>query len=82
MKTDAIMKNLEVRLTSYTYLPWVSSYTDHGSFRPESKPEGSLRLQEIGKWLSIVVVFRWVKWKPILRGREQCNYSLSFSLCV
>ncbi|MBY8998363.1 MAG: hypothetical protein KGD60_11585 [Candidatus Thorarchaeota archaeon] len=37
----------------------MSGYTDHGSFRPDGSPEGEIRLQEIGNWLSIVVVFRW-----------------------
>ena len=57
MKTDAQMKNLEGRLTSHTDLPWVNDYS--GSFRPEGSPEGHIKSEEIGKWLSIVVVFRW-----------------------
>jgi len=37
----------------------MSSYTDFGTFRPDGSPEGDIRLQEIGDWLSIVAVFRW-----------------------
>lgn len=53
MKIDAIMKNLEGRLKSYEDLPWVDSYTENGSFRPDGPPEVAPSVQEIGKWLVI-----------------------------
>ncbi|MHA1943938.1 MAG: hypothetical protein ACW96M_06045, partial [Candidatus Thorarchaeota archaeon] len=59
MKTDELMKQLQRQIESYEDLPWMKGYSDHGSFRPEGSPEGEIRLQEIGDWLSIVVVFRW-----------------------
>ena len=37
----------------------MNGYTNHGSFNPEGSPDGSIRLQEIGDWLSIVVIFSW-----------------------
>jgi hypothetical protein len=59
MKTDELMKNLQSRIESYEDLPWMTGYTDHGNFRPDSSPEGLIKLQVIGNWFSIVVVFRW-----------------------
>ncbi|MHA2027357.1 MAG: hypothetical protein ACW98U_15770 [Candidatus Thorarchaeota archaeon] len=59
MYTDKLMTQLSGRIERYDDLPWMSSYTNHGSFRPEGTPEGSIRLQEIGDWLSVVAVFRW-----------------------
>jgi len=59
MKTDDLMKYLSARIESYEDLPWLSGYTDFGSHRPDDSPEGSISFQEIGKWLVVVVVFRW-----------------------
>ncbi|MFW9793568.1 MAG: hypothetical protein ACFFEE_04650 [Candidatus Thorarchaeota archaeon] len=59
MKTDELMKHLQKRIESYEDLPWIAGYTDFGSFRPGGPPKGEIRLKEIDKWLSIVVVFRW-----------------------
>ena len=57
MKSDALMKEIEGRITNHDDLPWLSGYTDFGSHSPDESPEGSISFQEIGKWL--VVVFRW-----------------------
>ena len=59
MKTDALMKDIEGRITDHSLLPWLSNYTDHGSHRPYEPPEGSISFQEIGKWLVVIVAFRW-----------------------
>lgn len=59
MKTDALMKELESRIESHAELPWLSDYTDFGSFRPDGSPVGAPNSQEIGKWLVVTVVFRW-----------------------
>jgi hypothetical protein len=59
MKTDELMKQLKSRIESHEDLPWLSGYTDFGSHRPDDDPEGSISFQEIGKWLVVVVVFRW-----------------------
>ncbi|MHA2151251.1 MAG: hypothetical protein ACXAAQ_04575 [Candidatus Thorarchaeota archaeon] len=45
------------QIESYADLPWMSGY--QGSFSPDDSPKGDIRIQEIGKWISIVVVFRW-----------------------
>ena len=59
MKTDALMKDIEARITDYSILPWLSNYTDIGHHRPDGSPEGAISFQEIGKWLGVIVVFRW-----------------------
>ena len=59
MQTDAVLKEVEERITSYNDLPWLSYYTDMGSHRPDGPPEGSISFQEIGKWLVIVLIYRW-----------------------
>ena len=59
MKTDAVLKEIEGRITSYSDLPWLSDYTDMGSYTPDGPPEGEISFQEIGKWLVIVWIFRW-----------------------
>ncbi len=59
MKTDALMKDIEARIINYSVLPWLSDYTEYGSHRPDGSPEGAISFQEIGKWLCVVVVFRW-----------------------
>jgi len=59
MKTETLMKEIEARITSHENLPWLSGYTDFGSHRPSDSPEGSISFQEIGKWLVVIVVFRW-----------------------
>lgn len=59
MKTDAVLKEIEARITSHTDLPWLSDYTDMGSHRPDGPPEGSISFQELGKWLVIVLIYRW-----------------------
>jgi hypothetical protein len=59
MKTDAVLKEVEERITSYSDLPWLSSYTDHGSHRPDESPIGEISFQEIGKWLIVILIYRW-----------------------
>ena len=59
MKTDAVLKEIEGRITSYIDLPWLSNYTDWGSYRPDGLPEESISFQEIGKWLVIILIYRW-----------------------
>lgn len=59
MKIDVLLKNIEGRIKSYEDLPWMSDYTDFGSFRPDGFPESAPGFQEIGKWLVVVVIFRW-----------------------
>ncbi len=59
MKTDELMKDIETRIIDYSILPWLSDYTEYGSHRPDGPPEGAISFQEIGKWLGVVVVFRW-----------------------
>ena len=59
MKTDAVLKEIEGRITSHTDLPWLSGYTDHGRHSPDDPPEGEISFQEIGKWLVIVLIYRW-----------------------
>jgi len=59
MKTDALMKDIEARMISYSILPWLRDYTEYGSHRPDGSPEGAVSFQEIGKWLGVVIVFRW-----------------------
>ncbi|MBE0526049.1 MAG: hypothetical protein IH631_03845 [Candidatus Thorarchaeota archaeon] len=59
IKIDALIKNIEGRLTSHEDLPWLNDYTDIGSFRPDNSPEAAPSFQEIGKWLVVVIIFRW-----------------------
>ena len=59
MKTDELMKHLSGRIESYQDLPWMQGYSDHGNFRPDGEPEGAISFQEIGRWLVVVVVYRW-----------------------
>ncbi|MGY5858329.1 MAG: hypothetical protein RTU63_03095 [Candidatus Thorarchaeota archaeon] len=59
MKIDALLKKIEGRLKSYADLSWMEGYTDHGNFRPDGKSENAPSFQEIGKWLVVVVIFRW-----------------------
>lgn len=59
MNIDALLKNIEGRIESHADLPWLNDYTDFGSFRPDGPPENAPSFQEIGKWLVIVVIFRW-----------------------
>ncbi|TFH07320.1 MAG: hypothetical protein E4H14_08775 [Candidatus Thorarchaeota archaeon] len=59
MNIDALLKNIEGRLKSHADLPWLNNYTDIGSFRPDGPPEWAPSFQEIGKWLVVVVIFRW-----------------------
>lgn len=59
MKTDVLMKDIESRITDYSILPWARDYIEFGSHRPDGSPEGAISFQEIGKWLGVVVVFRW-----------------------
>jgi len=59
IKIDALLKNIEGRIESYEDLPWMSDYTDLGNFRPNGSPESAPSFQEIGKWLVVVVIFRW-----------------------
>ena len=59
MKTDAVLKEIEGRITSRSDLPWLSGYTSHGSHSPDDPPEGEISFQEIGKWLVIVLIYRW-----------------------
>ena len=59
MKIDSLLEYIEGRLKSHADLPWMDDYTDHGSFRPDGEPENAPSFQEIGKWLVIVVIFRW-----------------------
>lgn len=56
---DALLKNIEGRIKSYDDLPWMEGYTSHGSFRPDGSPESAPSFQEIGKWLVVVIIFRW-----------------------
>lgn len=55
----ALLKEIESRLTSYEDLPWLSRYTDHGSFRPDGEPEITTNFEQIGKWLVVVIIFEW-----------------------
>ncbi|TFH04535.1 MAG: hypothetical protein E4H14_14500 [Candidatus Thorarchaeota archaeon] len=59
IKIDALLKNIEGRITSYADLPWLSNYTDIGNHRPDGPPENAPSFQEIGKWLVVVVIFKW-----------------------
>ena len=59
IKIDALLKNIEGRLESYEDLPWLNNYTDLGSFRPDGSPEAAPSFKEIGKWLVVVIIFRW-----------------------
>ena len=59
MKTDALMKEIEGRITDYSVLPRLLNYTEFGSHRPSGNPKGSISFKEIGKWLVVIVVFRW-----------------------
>ena len=59
MKTEALMEDIEGRMKNHSILPWLSNYTDFGNHRSSEAPVGSISFQEIGKWLVVVVVYRW-----------------------
>ncbi|MFW9844879.1 MAG: hypothetical protein ACFFEV_09905, partial [Candidatus Thorarchaeota archaeon] len=59
MKTDSLMKEIESRITSYDDLPWLCNYEEWGSMRSSENPEGAISFNEIGKWLTVIVVHRW-----------------------
>ncbi len=55
MKTKKLLEQLCKEVESEVCLPWLSGYTDFGSFNDDGPPEGEVRLQHVGLWLSVVV---------------------------
>lgn len=59
MNIEGLKEHLIGRLESYEVLPWLDGYSSHGGYDPDGPPEGEISLREIGKWLSVIAVFRW-----------------------
>ncbi len=55
MKAEKLIKNLCKEVENEEDLPWLSGYTDFGSFRPEGTPEGSIRTEQIGPWTLVMI---------------------------
>ena len=55
MKTEQLLKQLCQEVESEAPLPWLSGYTDFGSFRQSGPPKGEVRVLQVGSWISVVV---------------------------
>lgn len=55
MKAEKLVESLCGDLKNESGLPWLSRYTDFGSFRPENSPEGEFSVKQIGPWLSVII---------------------------
>lgn len=61
MDTAALLEWLQNQLRSQDVLPWMSNYTEFGSFRESAPPSGTITLEEKGSWL-------WIKARLLYSG--------------
>ncbi len=51
MDTSKLKSAIIGRIPSLEGMQWIWGYTDHGSFRPDASPEGSITTEQKGQWL-------------------------------
>ncbi|MFX0107594.1 MAG: hypothetical protein ACFE7R_04860 [Candidatus Hodarchaeota archaeon] len=59
MDTERLLEFLIEQVSSFEGFPWMSGYSDYGSFDPDGPPSGDISVKQVGKWLWVKAVISY-----------------------